>query len=84
MKKEYAVNIKKANCDGNWKTADMADWYQSFGEAIDNAEKKFNDPEVQEVMIAVWEDGEIEDFPLYLVREDGVIRQYKNGERLWL
>lgn len=43
MKKEYAVNIKSVNSDSDWNTADMADWYESYSEAYDTAEKTFED-----------------------------------------
>ena len=39
MKKEYAVNIKSVNSDSEWNTADRADWYESYNEAYDAAEK---------------------------------------------
>ena len=43
MKKEYAVNIKSVNSDSDWNTADMADWFESYSEAYDTAEKAFED-----------------------------------------
>ena len=39
MKKEYAVNIELVNSDSEWNTADRADWYESYSEAYDAAEK---------------------------------------------
>ena len=44
MKKEYAVNIELVNSDSEWNTADRADWYESYSEAYDAAEKAFEDP----------------------------------------
>ena len=84
MKKEYAVNIESVNSDSDWNTADMADWYDSYDEAYDAAEKAFSDPDVMEVRLNIWEDGEIEDTPLRMVREDGNNRHYKGETVLWL
>ena len=55
-----------------------------YDEAYDAAEKAFSDPDVMEVRLNIWEDGEIEDTPLRMVREDGNIRHYKGETVLWL
>ena len=78
---DYAVNVRYGHSGPDWEDADMADWYGSYEEAITAAENEFANPEVQEVMVTTWEDGEIEDFPLYMEREQGMITQYKNGKR---
>ncbi|ERI74020.1 Uncharacterised protein [[Clostridium] symbiosum] len=83
MKKEYAVNIELVNSDSEWNTADRADWYESYSEAYDAAEKAFEDPDVMEAHVSVWEDGEIDDSPLRMVREDGDVRHYKGETLLW-
>jgi hypothetical protein len=83
MKKEYAVNIKSVNSDSEWNTADRADWYESYNEAYDAAEKAFEDPDVMEAHVSIWEDGEIDDFPLRMVREDGDVRHYQGETLLW-
>lgn len=79
MKKEYAVNIKSVNSDSDWNTADMADWCKSYSEAYDAAEKAFEDLDVLEAVVTVWEDGT----PLRMVREDGNVHQYQGETRLW-
>lgn len=84
MKKEYSVNIKKTSSYNDWNSADMADWCLSYDTALKAAEEAFKDPTTIETMVAIWEEGEIEDFPLHMVRESGIIVHYKNGERLWL
>ena len=83
MKKEYAVNIESVNSDSDWNTADMADWCKSYSEAYDAAEKAFEDPDVMEAHVSIWEDGEIDDFPLRMVREDGDVRHYQGETLLW-
>lgn len=89
MTKAYAVNTKTANSDNDWETSDMADWYKTYNEAFAAAEETFSDPEVQEVMVSIWEDDDIEDHSLHLVRKDDDIVQYTNAfhsgeESLWL
>lgn len=84
MNKEYSVNVRHSNeTDSECFIADKADWYDSYDRALEEAEKEFENQDVVEVMVAVWEDGDIEDFPLYLRRENGTINQYRNG-RLWI
>ena len=83
MKKEYAVNIKSVNSDSEWNTADMADWYESYSEAYDAAEKAFDDLDVLETVVTVWEDGDVDGTPLRMIREDGDVHQYQGEERLW-
>ena len=80
MKKEYAVNIESVNSDSDWNTADMADW---CSEAYDAAEKAFEDLDVLEAVVTVWEDGDVDGTPLRMVREDGNVHQYQGETRLW-
>lgn len=81
--KEYAVNIRRAGSDDDWQEADQADWFEAWNDAFEAAEGEFEDAEVEEVMLAVYEDGDIVNSPLHMVREDGGIHQYQDGERLW-
>ena len=83
MKKEYAVNIESVNSDSDWNTADMADWYDSYDEAYDAAEKAFSDPDVMEAHVSIWEDGDVDGTPLRMVREDGNIYHFQGETRLW-
>ena len=83
MKKEYAVNIKLVNSDSDWNAADMADWFESYSEAYDTAEKVFEDLDVLEAVVTVWEDGDVDGTPLRMIREDGNVHQYQGEERLW-
>ena len=83
MKKEYPVNIKSVNSDSDWNTADMADWCKSYSEAYDAAEKAFEDLDVLEAVVTVWEDGDVDGTPLRMVREDGNVHQYQGETRLW-
>lgn len=83
MKKDYAVNIKKINSSEDWETADMANWRDTYEAAITAAEEAFEDPEIVETMITVFEDGEVDGTPLHMVLEDGDVHQYQNGTRLW-
>lgn len=83
MKKDYAVNVKRSDSGDDWKETDMASWTKSYRDAVGTGEEAFEDPEVEEVMVTVWEDGDIEDSPLRMVKENGIIVQYKNGQRLW-
>ena len=78
MKKEYAVNS-----DSDWNTADMAGWYESYEIAFSEAEKAFDDSAVIEVVLNIWEDSEICENPLRMVRENGMVVQYQGGVRLW-
>lgn len=85
MTKEYAVNTRYASSnDEYWRDSDMADWFETWEEAYEAAEQAFEDPEVEETVITIFEDGDAEDFPLYMIRENGSINQYRNGELLWL
>lgn len=83
MKKEYAVNIESVNSDSDWNTADMANWYESYEIAFSEAEKAFDDSAVIEVVLNIWEDSEICENPLRMVRENGMVLQYQGGLRLW-
>lgn len=83
MKKEYSVNVKCNNSGDDWKDCDMANWFESYSDAVGAAEKEFDNSEVEEVIVSTWKDGEIEDSGLKMVKENGIIIQYKNGERLW-
>lgn len=84
MNKEYSVNVRHSDeTYFECFIADKADWYDSYDKALEEAEKEFENQDVVEVMVAVWEDGDIEDFPLYLRKENGTINQYRNG-RLWI
>ena len=83
MKKEYAVNIESVNSDSDWNTADMADWCKSYSEAYDAAEKAFEDLDVLEAVVTVWEDGDVDGTLLRMVREDGNVHQYQGETRLW-
>ena len=78
MKKLYQV---VANND-----FDNAEFYETWNEAFNAAHDAFNDDAVKFVDIyTLDEDGDVlDDFPLTLIREDGTINQYRNGERLWL
>lgn len=85
MKKEYSVNKRYSYSEDDWVSGDLADWNETYEEAFAAAEEAFDDPDVEEVMFALWEDGEIETYPLHMIRgEDGRIHQYKNGQLLWL
>ena len=80
--KDYGVMIDNGYKD--WEDASTnADWYDTYDAALAAGMEAFADEEVDEVKVAVFEDGEIEDFPLTLRREDGSIHQYRGGERLW-
>ena len=83
MKKEYAVNIESVNSDSDWNTADMADWCKSYSEAYDAAEKAFEDLDVLEAVVAVWDGGDVDGTLLRMVREDGNVHQYQGETRLW-
>lgn len=83
MKKEYAVNIELVNSDSEWNTADRADWYESYSEAFEAAKKAFDDPDVVEANVIVWEDGEVDGTPYRMVREDGNIYHFQGETRLW-
>ena len=50
---------------------------------IDTAEKAFEDLDVLEAVVTVWEDGGVDGTPLKMVREDGNVHQYQGEERLW-
>lgn len=83
MKKEYAVNIKSVNSDSDWNTTDMADWSESYSDAMTAAKEAFEDSKVLEVIVSVWVDGEIVNTPLRMVQENGIINQYQGEKRLW-
>lgn len=84
MKKDYAVNMKTLNSDDNWKTADLADWFDSYSAAFEAAEKAFEEtPEILETVLTVWVNGEVDGEPLHMVLEDGNINQYQGGIMLW-
>ena len=83
MKKNYAVNTKTTICSDDWNTADMADWFETYEEAFSAAEKAFEEPDVTETVLTIFEDGEVAGTPLHMVLEDGDIHQYQNGMRLW-
>jgi hypothetical protein len=78
MKKLYQVVVNN--------DFDNAEIYETWSEAFDAAHDAFDDDTVKFVDIyTLDEDGDVlDDFPLTLVREDGTINQYRNGERLWL
>ena len=78
MKKLYQVVVNN--------DFDNAEIYETWIVAFFAAYGAFNDDRVKFVDIYTMdEDGDIlDDFPLTLVREDGAINQYRNGERLWL
>lgn len=83
MKKDYAVNTKLTNSSNDWNTADMADWYETYEKAFDAAEKAFEDPEVTETVLTVFENGEVTGTSLHMILEDKNITQYQDGIRLW-
>ena len=78
MKKLYQVVVNN--------DFDNAEIYETWNGAFDAAHDAFNDDRVKFVDIyTLDEDGDVlDDFPLTLVREDGAINQYRNGEHLWL
>jgi hypothetical protein len=78
MKKLYQVVVNN--------DFDNAEIYETWNGAFDAAHDAFDDDTVKFVDICTLdEDGDVlDDFPLTLVREDGTINQYRNGERLWL
>ena len=84
MKKEYAVNVRYSHSDEEWRESDKANWYDTYAAAIAAAEKEFEYEDIEEVMVSVYEDGEIEDSPLYMRMENGIVIQEQNGQRLWL
>lgn len=81
--KEYAMNVRYTNGGSDWNEADNADWFETWEEAFEAAEEAFSDQEIEEAMITVFENGDVEGSPLHMIREDGDIHQYQNGERLW-
>ena len=81
--KEYALNIKTVDSDTDWNTTDMADWFKTYAEAFNAAEKLFENPEVLEAVITIWADGEVEGTPLHMFLENGIIVQYQGETRLW-
>lgn len=84
MKKDYAVNVKSINSVEDWNTSDMADWFTSYEEAMTAAEEAFEDEDVAEAVVTVFEDGDVSGSPLHMVRENGIVLQYQNGQRLWV
>lgn len=84
IKIEYAVNVKRTDSPEWWEENDCSDWYETAEAAYDAAQAAFDDPEVEAVILHTFINGEISDFPLELIRENGKISEYYRGELRWL
>lgn len=84
IKIEYSVNIKRTDSPEWWEENDYADWYDEAETAYEEAQKAFDDPEVEKAVIHTFINGEVTGFPLKLIREDGTIKEYYRGELHWL
>ena len=84
IKIEYSVNVKRTDSPEWWEENDYADWYETAEMAYDAAQAAFDDPDVVEALIHTFINGEVTGFPLELIREDGIVREYQNGELHWL
>ena len=84
IKIEYSVNVKRTDSPEWWEENDYADWHKTAEAAYEEAQRAFDDPEVEKAVIHTFINGEITGFPLELIREDGIVREYQNGELHWL